>query len=172
MRIRDAGPHDAPAIAAIYNDAVEHTTATWNTRAVDTADRTAWLIDRQAAGHPVLVAVAESDETVVGYASYGAYRPFDGYRHTVEHSVYVRGDQRGGGLGSALMGALIARAREQGIHVMVAGIDAANTGSIRLHERLGFTHAGTLREVGTKFGRWLDLAFLQLTLDPGRRPAG
>jgi len=78
----------------------------------------------------------------------------------------VRADRRGEGVGQSLLRALIDRARDRGIHVMIAAVDAANTGSVRLHERLGFISVGTAREVGTKFGRWLDLTFLQLTLDP------
>ncbi len=169
MDIRDARPADAEGIAAIYNDAVAHTTAIWNDATVDAADRAAWIAARQASGYPVLVAVDQGD-TVVGYASFGDWRPFDGYRHTVEHSVYVRSDQRGGGIGRALMLTLIERARRLGKHVMVAGVEAGNEGSLRLHERLGFEHAGTLRQVGTKFAAWLDLTFLQLTLDDRARP--
>ncbi|WEG08893.1 GNAT family N-acetyltransferase [Microbacterium horticulturae] len=171
MRIRDARPEDAAAIAAIYNDAVVHTTAVWNDDPVDVAEREAWAADRQATGLPVLVAVDDLDQAI-GYASYGPWRPHDGYRHTVEHSVYVRGDQRGGGIGRALMEVLLARARKAGVHVMVAGIEAANTGSIALHERLGFAEVGRLPQVGAKFGRWLDLVFLQLTLDDAPAPGG
>ena len=169
MDIRDARPAVAEGIAAIYNDAVAHTTAIWNDATVDAADRAAWIAARQASGYPVLVAVDRGD-TVVGYASFGDWRPFDGYRHTVEHSVYVRADQRGGGIGTALMLTLIERARGLDKHVMVAGIDASNGGSVRLHEQLGFEHAGTLRQVGAKFGTWLDLTFLQLTLDDRAHP--
>ncbi|MGV9670441.1 N-acetyltransferase family protein [Gordonia sp. NPDC003504] len=172
MDIRDATDLDAEGITVIYNDAVAHTTAIWNERLVDADNRRGWIADRRAAGFPVLVAVepdpANPDaERVLGYATYGPFRPHDGFRRTVEHSVYVHGDQRGRGLGTDLMAALLDRARNSGVHVVVAGIDAANTGSIRLHERLGFTRVGTLREVGTKFGSWLDLAFLQLILDDG-----
>lgn len=170
MRIRDAEAGDVPGILEIYNDAVLHTTAIWNDTVVDAADRATWLADRQRLGYPVLVAV-DDDGQVAGYASFGDWRAWDGYRHTVEHSVYVRRDRRGGGIGRALMRELIMRAGVLGKHVMVAGIEAGNTGSIRLHESLGFEPAGVLREVGTKFGRWLDLAFLQLRLDgpEGRR---
>lgn len=168
MTIQDASPADAPAIAAIYNDAVVNTTAIWNEHQVDAANRRAWLTERQGQGYPVLVAVDAGD--VVGYASFGDWRAWDGYRNTVEHSVYVRADQRGAGIGKALMLALIDRARTIGKHVMVAGIEAGNIGSIRLHERLGFTQVGLLPQVGMKFGRWLDLAFLQLTLDPRATP--
>ncbi|MEM5338155.1 GNAT family N-acetyltransferase [Paraburkholderia azotifigens] len=164
MQIRDAGPEHIEGITAIYNDAVAHTTAIWNDQTVDHANRTAWLSDRRKAGYPVLVAVDEQD-AVLGYASFGDWRAFDGYRHTVEHSVYVRGDQRGKGLGRMLMQALIVRAQSIGKHVMVAGIEANNADSIRLHEKLGFEHVGHLKEVGMKFGAWLDLAFLQLKLD-------
>ena len=169
MHIRDAEDHDLSAIAAIYNDAVRHTTAIWNDSPVDVENRRQWWADRQRLGYPVLVAV-DPAEAVVGYASFGDWRAFDGYRHTVEHSVYVRADQRGGGLGKALMQGLIDRARAMGKHVMVAGIEAGNTASIRLHERLGFEQVGLLPQVGTKFGRWLDLAFLQLRLDDRDSP--
>lgn len=171
MLIREAGPADAGAIAAIYNDAVAHTTAIWNDTLVDAANRAAWMAERQRLGYPVLVAVAD-DGTVLGYASFGDWRAFDGYRHTVEHSVYVRVDQRRGGIGRALMAALIERARQIGKHVMVAGIEAGNTASIRLHEELGFIRVGLMPQVGMKFGRWLDLTFLQLILDDAPHPPG
>lgn len=169
MRIREARDEDADGIAAIYNDAVRNTTAIWNDSVVDVDNRRAWIAARQAVRYPVLVAVDDA-EGVLGYASFGDWRAFDGYRHTVEHSVYVRGDQRGAGLGSILLGHLIERARELGKHVIVAGIDADNVGSIRLHERLGFERVGLLPQVGAKFGTWLDLVFLQLTLDGDERP--
>ena len=164
MHIRDAAQGDIAGITAIYNDAVAHSTAIWNETTVDAANSLAWLADRQRAGYPVLVA-ADDDGEVSGYASFGDWRAWDGYRHTVEHSVYVRADQRGKGIGQALMSALIERARENGKHVMVAGIEAGNVGSIRLHEKLGFELVGCLKQVGAKFGIWLDLVFLQLTLD-------
>lgn len=171
MRIRDAEDRDCAGIAEIYNDAVLHTTAIWNDSVVDESNRRAWRADRQRLGYPVLVAVDEDDQ-VIGYASFGDWRAFDGYRHTVEHSVYVRSDRRGGGLGKALMLPLIDRAKGIGKHVMVAGIESGNTGSIRLHEGLGFRPAGVLLQLGMKFGRWLDLTFLQLILDDAPTPPG
>lgn len=164
MEIRDARADDAEGIMAIYNDAVANTTAIWNETLVDAANRRKWIADRQALGYPVLVA-AGADGAVLGYASFGDWRAFDGYRHTVEHSVYVHKNGRGAGLGKALMLALIERARALGKHVMVAGIEAGNETSIALHLKLGFARTGLMPEVGTKFGRWLDLAFLQLKLD-------
>ena len=169
MQIRDAEDCDLEGITAIYNDAVEHTTAIWNDTRIDVENRRAWLGDRRRAGYPVIVAVSAGG-AVLGYASFGDWRAWDGYRHTVEHSVYVHAGQRGTGIGTALIEALIPRAAALGKHVMVAGIEAGNTGSIRLHEKLGFTQAGRLTEVGTKFGRWLDLLFLQRMLDGAPAP--
>jgi len=162
MQVRDARAADAEAIAEIYNDAVLNTTAIWNDVTVDAVDRASWIAQRQESGFPVLVAT--DDDDVVGYAAYGSFRPHDGFRHTVEHSVYVRGDQRGSGIGGTLMTQLIERARENGVHVMVAAIESGNTGSLRLHEKFGFVETGRMPEVGTKFGRWLDLVLLQLAL--------
>ncbi|MGO3797249.1 MAG: GNAT family N-acetyltransferase [Pauljensenia sp.] len=164
VRIRDARLGDAGGIAAIYNDAVENTTAVWNETTVDASNRAAWIASHQEDGRPVLVAVDAAEE-VLGYATYGDWRAWEGYRHTVEHSVYVSGDHRRAGIGEALMTALIRRARNAHVHVMVAGIEAGNSASIHLHEKLGFARVGLLEQVGWKFGRWLDLAFLQLILD-------
>jgi phosphinothricin acetyltransferase len=171
MQIRDATLDDIAGITPIYNDAVLHTTAIWNEATVDAANRAAWLTERRRLGYPVLVA-ADDREIVLGYASFGDWRAWDGYRYTVEHSVYVRQDCRGAGIGKALMDELIMRARSIGKHVMIAGIEARNETSIRLHRRLGFEQVGYLSEVGAKFGGWLDLLFLELKLDgrslPGR----
>ncbi len=167
--IRDAVHADLPAIRDIYNDAVLNTLAIWNEQTVDLGNRQAWFAARQAQGYPILVAVNEAGD-VLGYASFGDWRPFEGFRHTVEHSVYIRSDQRGQGLGPLLMQALIKRARGCGKHVMVAAIESGNTASIRLHERLGFTLNGQMPQVGVKFGKWLDLTFMQLMLAPGAEP--
>ena len=164
LQIRDALASDAPGIAAIYNDAVLNTTAIWNELQVDADNRARWIAERQSRGQPVLVA-SGAGGVVLGYASFGDWRAFDGYRHTVEHSVYVHPDVRGQGIGRQLMQALIARARSQGKHTMVAAIEAGNAGSIALHKQLGFVATGHMPEVGTKFGRWLDLTWLQLRLD-------
>lgn len=168
MLIREATQADLEALRDIYNDAVLNTTAIWNEIAIDVENRRAWLELRAQQGFPVLV--AEDAGEVVGYSSYGPWRAFDGFRETVEHSVYVRADQRGKGLGVVLLQALVERARAQGLHVMVAAIESGNAASIRLHERLGFITTGQMPQVGQKFGRWLDLTFMQLTLDPRSAP--
>ena len=169
MHIRHATFDDLEAILEIYNDAVINTVAIWNEQTVDLQDRREWLIQHEDQGYPVLVGVDDNDD-VLGYATFGDWRPWEGYRHSVEHSVYVRSDRRGGGIGKRLMRELIDCARTTGKHVMVAGIEASNEGSIRLHKKLGFQEIGTLREVGSKFGRWLDLTFMQLILDDAANP--
>ncbi len=168
MQIRHATVEDCAAIATIYNHAVVNTAAIWNDTTVDDENRRVWLGHRQAAGYPVLVAV-ENDQ-VTGYASFGDWRAFEGFRHTVEHSVYVHPDWHGKGTGKALMIALINEAKRIGKHVMVAGIEAQNHGSIHLHKKLGFTITAQMPQVGTKFGRWLDLTFMQLQLDNRQKP--
>jgi L-amino acid N-acyltransferase len=165
MEIRDAAEADAGGILQIYNDAVAHTTAIWNEQLSNLESRLAWLAERQTSGYPVLVAAEASH--ILGYASFGPFRPWDGYRHTVEHSVYVDGTSRRRGVAHALMHELIARARVMAMHVMIAGIEATNEPSLKLHSRLGFEKVGHLRAVGRKFDRWLDLVFMQLTLGDG-----
>ncbi|MET0819766.1 MAG: N-acetyltransferase family protein [Aeromicrobium sp.] len=160
--VRDAVVSDAADLLAIHNEAVRTTTAIWDEDEVDLADRTAWLDARLAAGLPVLV--AEVGGRVVGYASYGPWRPRSGYRHTVENALYVLASHHGRGLASLLMDALVARARRDGPHRMVAMIESGNTVSIDLHVRRGFRRVGHLPEVGRKFDRWLDLTILQLDL--------
>lgn len=175
MFIREAGEADLPAILEITNAAIAGTTANWNMHPVDLPSRFAWLAQRRAAGLPVLVAVdggLKAPGPVLGYASYGPFRPFDGYRLTVEHGVYVSEAAQGRGLGTRLVNALVARAAADGMHMMVAAISADNEGSIRLHERLGFVQTGRMPRVGRKFGRWLDLVMMQRELQPALlRPA-
>jgi L-amino acid N-acyltransferase len=168
LLIRDALPADAAAILPIYNHAALETTAIWNDGASDLAGREAWLAARRAAGFPVLI--AERDGDVCGFASFGDFRAWDGYRFTVEHSIYVDPGQHRGGVGRALLAALIERARAAGKHAMIGGIEAGNTASIGLHVSLGFREVGRLPQVGAKFGQWLDLVFLQLTLDDRATP--
>lgn len=168
ISIRDATLADAAAILPIHNHAVLSTTAVWNESESDLAGREAWLTAREASGFPVLV--AEIDGTVAGYASFGDFRAWDGYRLTVEHSIYVDPARHRAGVGRALLAALIGRARSMGKHAMIAGIEAGNEGSIALHRACGFREVGRLPEVGAKFGRWLDLVFLQLTLDDRAQP--
>jgi len=168
--LRDATPADAAGIAAIYNDAVRTTTAILMEGEVDAANRVAWMQARAALGYPVLVAV--DGDAVLGYASFGDFRPFDGFRATVENSVYVAQAARGRGLAQALLRALIPRAAALGKHVMVAAITSENAASLALHARVGFVETARMPGVGQKFGRWLDLVFMQLALDARPFPGG
>ena len=167
VSIRDATEADLPAILAIYNDVLATSTAIFSELPATLEDRLQWFRGRRELGYPVLVST--DDSGVLGFASFGDFRSWPGYRHTVEHSVHVRPDARGRGVGRELMRVLLDRAIALGKHMMVAGVDADNVGSIRMHERLGFQRAGTLHHVGCKFGRWLDLTFLERRLDD--RPA-
>lgn len=162
VSVRPAVEADLPAILAIYNDAVLNTTAIWNETPVDLDNRRAWFEARTARNQPILVAEVAGE--VIGYASYGDWRAFEGFRHTMEHSVYVRTDRKGRGTGRALMQALIEAAAEHGVHVLIGCIEAENAASIRLHEKLGFRFVGRFGEVGQKFGRWLDLTCMELRL--------
>ncbi|HUC18546.1 MAG TPA: GNAT family N-acetyltransferase [Acetobacteraceae bacterium] len=165
MLIRDATEADLTGILAIYNEVICTTTAIYTEEPLTLEDRRAWFAGRMAAGFPVLVAAEAVSAAVVGLASFGDFRVWPGgYRYTVEHSVHVAEAARRQGIGSALVAALIPRAAVLGKHMMVGAIDAENEGSIRMHERLGFTRAGVLREVGWKLDRWLDVLFMQRVL--------
>ncbi|MFQ3623583.1 MAG: N-acetyltransferase family protein [Acetobacteraceae bacterium] len=165
MTIRDATETDLGMILAITNDAILNSTANWNIHPTTLESRAAWLADRRRAGFPVLV--AEEDGAVCGFASYGPFRPFDGYAATVEHGLYVHPRAQGRGHGAALLGGLIARAEAAGLHVMVAAVEAGNAPSLALHERFGFVRVGLMPEVGRKFDRWLDLVLMQRILGRG-----
>lgn len=162
--IRDASEDDLPGIRAIYNQVIATSTAVYADDPVTPEDRRAWMAARLGQGYPVLVAVDPGDGSPAGFSSFGDFRAWPGYRHTVELMVHVREDRRGRGIGPALVRPLLGRAAALGKHVMVAGIDAANDASIRMHRRLGFEQVAHFREVGRKFDRWLDLVLMQRIL--------
>lgn len=162
VTVRPADERDLPAILEIYNDAILNTTATYDTEPETLDQRAAWLAERRARGMPVLV--AEVKGRVVGFAALTPHSAKPGYRHTAMNSVYVEPAARGQGVGRALLAALVRRAREIGVHVIIASIDAENEASLLLHRELGFRKVAHLHEVGWKFGRWLDVVYLQLTI--------
>jgi phosphinothricin acetyltransferase len=159
--IRRGTAADTEAIRTIRNTAIAETTAIWTSVQQSPEDCAQWL-----AGHLERnsVLVAELRSNVVGFACWGPWRAKEGYRHTVEDSVYLAEGHRGHGLGRILLKPLIDSARSSGAHVMIADIEASNEASVRLHQRLGFEMIGTLHEVGTKFDRWLDLTILRRLL--------
>lgn len=164
LEIRDALPTDCTSMLAIYNEVVATSTAIFSNQPRSEEQQHYWFEDRTSQDLPVLVASDESG--VVGFASYGPFRAWPGYRYTVENSVYFAANARQRGYGTLLLSALVTRAAEAGLHTMIAGIDGENTGSMRLHEKCGFQRVAHLRQVGKKFDRWLDLTFYQRLLQP------
>lgn len=160
--LRDATESDLGGILAIYNHAVLNSTAIWNDTPTDLANRFAWLRDRRSKGYPIVV--AEEAGEVLGYASFGDFRPFEGFRISVEHSVYVAEAVRGRGLGRRLVEALFEPARALGKKVMIGGITGGNAASLALHARLGFVETARMPGIGLKFGQRLDLVFMQKEL--------
>jgi L-amino acid N-acyltransferase YncA len=163
VRIRLATPDDLVAINDIYNHYVLTSTATYQEEPEPIEGRRMWLAKHQTDAHPATVAQT-SDGVIVGWGSLSPYRDRSAYRFSVENSVYVRHDLHGHGLGSVILKDLIDRACRAGHHTIVAGIDAEQIVSIALHERFGFETTGRMKQVGFKFGRWLDVVFMQLTL--------
>jgi L-amino acid N-acyltransferase YncA len=161
--IRHANATDLPAILDIYNHAIINTTAVYQEDVHTLPMREAWFIDKLKHGHPVFVATEANN--VIGFSTYGPFRNWPGYRFTVEHSVYVHYNYQGKGVGRLLLQSIIDHARNKGMHALIAGIDSESAGSLRLHQLMGFVEVAHFKQVGFKFGRWLDLKFLQLILN-------
>lgn len=159
----------ADAILDIFNEAILTSTALYDYKPRPRESMAGWFEAKRAGGYPV---IGLEDETGVltAFGSYGAFRAWPAYKYSVEHSIYVQQHRRGQGLGRVVLSELIGAARRDDRHAMIGGIDAANAGSIALHESLGFRRVGTLPQVGFKFGRWLDLSFYQLLLDTPAHP--
>lgn len=169
ITIRSSSDADLPEMLTIYNDIILHTTAVYQYQTHNLEMRRAWYEDKLKAGYPVFV--AESEGKVAGFSTFGPFRAWQAYKYTVENSVYVAADHRGKGIGRLLMMPLIKEAKKREMHAIIAGIDATNTVSLHLHQSLGFEEVAHFREVGYKFGRWLDLKFLELLLDTPAHPA-
>ncbi|MGQ0601267.1 MAG: GNAT family N-acetyltransferase [Anaerolineales bacterium] len=163
MLIRPAAHADLPAIIEIYNWAVLNTTATAAYEPEPLEQRATWFESHQRDGYPVFVAEAEAGQ-VVGWSSLSKYKERIGYRFTAENSIYLAPDVHGRGIGKLLMTPLIEAARELGLHAIVAGIDSENVASLKLHARFGFVEVARFREVGFKFGQWLDVVYMELVL--------
>jgi len=163
FEIRPATLDDCPGILAVYNEAVLTTTATYDYEPRTLEHRRDWFVARQRAGFPVLVAV-DGAGRVAGWSALNPYHDRIGYRFTVENSVYVAAESRGRGLGSRLLAPLVPAGESRGFHAIIAAIDADNAVSLRLHERHGFMTVGRFRRVGFKFGRWLDVVYMERLL--------
>jgi len=162
VTVRGAAERDLEAITAIYNEAILTTTATFDTDTKTVDDRLAWF---RAHGGRFAVIVAEVDGEIAGWASLSRWSDRPAYDDTAETSVYVSSGFRGRGIGGRLYAALIAGAKQQKFHTLLARVAGESAASLRLHERCGFTAVGTMKEVGRKFGRLLDVHLLQLMLD-------
>jgi L-amino acid N-acyltransferase len=169
MQVIECNTSYSQSILAILNDAIVNTTALYDYKPRTPDTMTAWFEAKQRGNYPVIGVIADEGE-LMGFASYGAFRPWPAYKYTVEHSLYVAKPYRRQGVGTLLLKSTIERAMSQDYHVLVGGIDSTNAVSIALHERFGFEHVATLRQVGFKFGRWLDLCFYQLTLKTPAAP--
>lgn len=165
----------AAAILAIFNDAILHSTALYDYQARSMDNMVSWFKNKELGQYPVIGVESDPVETgkpaeLMGFASYGSFRAYPANKYTLEHSVYVAAPFRGKGIAQTLMQHLIELAQAQNYHTLIGSIDASNQGSIALHEKLGFVHAGTIRHAGFKFGEWLDLAFYQLLLPTPLKP--
>jgi len=157
------------AILDILNEAIANSTALYDYKPRTPESMAGWFKAKEAGRFPVIGA-ADGTGQLLGFATYGTFRAWPAYKHSVEHSVYVHKDHRGKGVGLELMHRLIVAAAEQQYHVMIGGIDAENAASIAMHEKLGFAHAGSIEQAGFKFGRWLDLAVYEMILKTPARP--
>ncbi|MEM1277788.1 MAG: N-acetyltransferase family protein [Pseudomonadota bacterium] len=158
LRLRPARSSDLASLTEIVNHEIETSTASWSETPRSQEYMAKWVVDRTGSGYPVFV--AEQADEVIGVAGYTAFRNGDGYRFTVEHSVYVRPGHRRKGVATGLVQRLIEQAKADGLHRMVGGISADQEGSLGLHQKLGFQEVGRLSQVGFKFERWLDLVFM------------
>ena len=165
IQICQAQITDIPAILEIYNEAVLNTTASWDYEPATLEQRTEWFKQHQQQGFPVVVA-NDAYRRIVGWGSLSKFREKVGYQYTVEHSVYVAFGHRGQGIGRLIVQTMINEAQKMGKHVMIGGVEKSNLASLRLHQALGFQEVASLKQVGYKFDRWLDLVFLQKILTP------
>jgi phosphinothricin acetyltransferase len=162
IRIRTAKEDDLPRLLEIYNDIIINTTAVYDYEPHTIEMRKQWWETKKSLGFPVFV--AEDEGHISGFSSIGPFRAWAAYKYSVENSVYVASDARGKGIGKLLIPPLLDASKSLGMHTVIAGIDATNEASIKLHKRFGFEEVAHFKQVGWKFERWLDLTFLQLMI--------
>jgi L-amino acid N-acyltransferase YncA len=165
IQVRKAIEKDLAEMLVIYNDIILNTTAVYDYKPHTIEMRQQWFATKQEQGFPVFV--AEENGRLVGFSSIGPFRAWAAYKYSVENSIYVTAAERGKGIGKLLLQPLIDASEELNMHTIIAGIDATNEASIMLHKKFGFEEVAHFKQVGYKFGRWLDLKFLQLILKTG-----
>jgi L-amino acid N-acyltransferase YncA len=168
IRVRIAEEKDLKTLLSIYNDIIVNTTAVYEYKPHTMEMRTAWFEAKQKDGYPVFV--AEENKDILGFSSFGPFRAWAAYKYSVENSVYVAAEHRGKGIGKLLIPPLIEVAKKKDMHVIIASIDASNVASIVLHKSFGFDEVAHFKQVGYKFGRWLDLKFFELILTTPEHP--
>ena len=171
FQLKSCTEKQLPEILDIFNDAILHSTALYEYKTRTIERMHAWYADKLRGNYPIIGAFDETG-TLLGFSTYGQFRVQPAYKYTLEHSVYVRSDKRGDGLGKILLHEIVKKAEEQNYHLLVGVIDASNTVSRKLHENAGFILTGILKESGYKFGEWLDVALYQLTLQTPENPTG
>jgi phosphinothricin acetyltransferase len=162
IHIREAVENDLPQILEIYNEVIKNTTAVYDYDPHTLEMRKQWFATKKDQGFPVFV--ADENGTILGLSSIGVFRAWAAYKYSVENSVYVAAETRGKGIGKLLIPPLIEAAKKMNMHTIIASVDASNEASLRLHKSFGFEEVAHFKEVGWKFGRWLDLKFLQLMI--------
>ena len=169
FQLKSCTEKQLPEILDIFNDAILNSTALYEYKIRTLERMDSWYADKLKGNYPVIGAF-DKNGMLLGFSTYGMFRVQPAYKYTVEHSVYVRSDMRGHGLGKVLLHAIVTKAKEQNFHALVGVIDASNTTSVKLHENEGFFLVGILKESGYKFGKWLDAAFYQLILETPETP--
>ena len=168
-KIQECSEVQLPEILSIFNEAILNSTALYDYKLRTMETMNLWYLEKKSTNSPI-IGIFDAENILLGFATYGAFRVRPAYKYTVEHSVYVRADKRGLGLGRMLLQQLIEKATEQNFHVLIGVIDASNQASIKLHESFGFVLVGVMNQVGFKFGQWLNAAFYQLILDTPLNP--
>jgi phosphinothricin acetyltransferase len=168
MSVRAATYQDLPQLLEIYNDVILNTTSVYSYQPHTLAMREQWFKERMENNYPIFV--YDLDGSIAGFSSYGAFRVWPAYKYTVESSVYVHRDHRGKGISKHLLQPLIDDAISKEYHAMIAAIDSSNSVSISLHQQFGFTEVAHFKQVGYKFGRWLDLKFFERLFETPYHP--
>lgn len=162
MHLRPALESDIPKITEIFNSVIMDSNSVYREEPVLESERLQWLRDKHDHGYPILV--MEDSGEVIGYGGYGSFRPAQGYRLTVEHTIHIAQNHRRRGIGKLILTELISMARESGYHLMIGAIDSGNEASIKFHHDFGFTECARIREVAIKNGVFLDLVLMEKVL--------
>lgn len=161
--IRPMTIEDIEKVLDIFNDAIINTTAAYHVEPQTLEEKRQWFLAKQKVNDPMFV--YEENGEVIGFVTYSQFRSYEGYKYSMEHSVYVDKNHHGKGIGKILLQKIIDEAKIRGVKTLIAVIDSENIGSIKMHEKFGFYFAGRLKNVGYKFDKWLDIVYYQLDIE-------